>query len=214
MEPATFFDPSALAIVGGGTLLAAILRTPARDLVRAVRALRTLARRPFSADPLLAQTAAQARIAQRCGVVTLDRAVITDPDLAVAVAAIVDGATPAEIAALLQDRRRARIARHVAAADVWSAAAEAAPAMGMIGTLVGLTRMFADMDDVSAIGAGMAVALLATLYGALLANLALAPVAARLRTAGRREADERARLAEPLIALAAREKPLQLRPAA
>lgn len=215
MELATFYDPAALAIVGGGTLAATVLRTPAADLARAIVALIALPRRRFDAEPLLHQLGALARIAQRCGVVTLDRSVITDPDLAAGIAAIVDGASPAEIEAGFRDRRRARIERHVAAADAWAAAAELAPAMGMIGTLIGLARMFAAMDDVAAIGAGMAVALLATLYGAVLANLILSPVAARLRAAGRREAAERARLEAPLVALARRETPAhQLRPAA
>lgn len=82
--------------------------------------------------------------------------------------------------------------------------------MGMVGTLIGLARMFAAMDDVATIGAGMAVALLATLYGAVLANLVLQPIAGRLRGAARAEAFERARLEAPLVALARREAPLAL----
>ena len=61
------FDPVALAIVGGGTILGVVLRTPARDLVRAIAALRTLGRARFGADPLLAQIAAQGRIARGHG---------------------------------------------------------------------------------------------------------------------------------------------------
>lgn len=79
--------------------------------------------------------------------------------------------------------------------------------MGMVGTLVGLVRLFAGMSDPHAIGAGMAVALLATLYGALVSNLVAGPIAARLRARARAEAFERTRLAEPLRALAAREAP-------
>ena len=84
---------------------------------------------------------------------------------------------PREVEALLRYHRQARIARHVAIADVWSSAAEAAPAMGMVGTLIGLASMFASMTDPKAIGGAMAIALLATLYGALLANLVLTPIA-------------------------------------
>ncbi|WP_267395476.1 MULTISPECIES: MotA/TolQ/ExbB proton channel family protein [unclassified Sphingomonas] len=204
---AQLFDPLALAIVGGGTAVATMLRTPSRDLGRALRALRTLGRKPFSAEPLLDQITAQARIAKRHGVVALDRVVNADPDIAAAVALIVDGASASDVEALLQHRRRARIERHVAAADVWSGAAEAAPAMGMVGTLVGLATMFATMNDPRAIGAAMAIALLATLYGALFANLLLMPVCNRLRAAGRVEAFERTRIEAPLVALALRETP-------
>ena len=207
MHPATLFDPLALALVAGGTALATALRTPVRDLARAVRAVGTLARPRFTAAPLLRQLTAQARIAQRHGALALDRSVIADPDLAAGIAAVVDGATPDAVAALLDARRNARIERHAAAADAWAHAAEAAPAMGMVGTLVGLAAMFADMTDPQAIGAAMAVALLATLYGALLANLVAQPIAHRLRAAARAEANERARLVAPLTALAAREAP-------
>lgn len=207
MMLAQLFDPVACAIVGGGTLLATMLRAPARDAVRAVSALRVLVRRRFTADALLEQIAAQSRIAKRHGIVALDRSVIADPDVAAAIAAIVDGAIPREVEALLRYRRQARIERHVAAADVWSGAAEAAPAMGMVGTLVGLAGMFANLTDPKAIGGAMAIALLATLYGALLANLMLMPICHRLRTAGRAEAFERIRLEAPLVALALRETP-------
>lgn len=204
---APFLDPIAFAIVAGGTLLAICLRSHARDLGRAIAALGTLARRRFDAAPILDQIAALGRIARGHGVMTLNRSVIADPDVAAAIAAIVDGATPGDVATLVAHRRRARVERHLAAIEVWSGAAEIAPAMGMIGTLIGLVGMFVTMSDPDAIGAAMAVALLATLYGALLANLVAAPVAARLRRAAKIEAFERARFEAPLIALAERECP-------
>ncbi|MCP3736191.1 MotA/TolQ/ExbB proton channel family protein [Sphingomonas sp. RP10(2022)] len=204
---AQLFDPAAFAIVVGGTAAATILRSPLRDVARAVSALRVLVRRRFAADILLEQIAAQSRIAKRHGVIALDRSVIADPDVAAAIAAIVDGAIPREVEGVLRYHRQARIERHVAAADVWSAAAEAAPAMGMVGTLIGLAGMFANMTDPKAIGSAMAIALLATLYGALLANLVLMPICHRLRAAGRIEAFERVRVEAPLVALALRETP-------
>ncbi|WP_010161466.1 motility protein A [Sphingomonas sp. PAMC 26617] len=207
MTLAPFLDPIAFAIVVGGTLTAVVLRTPAGDLGRGIAALRMLAAPRFAADPLVEQIAAFGRIAKRHGVLALDRSVIADPDIAAAVAAIVDGAAPEEIAELLRQRRRARAERAAASAELWSGAAETAPAMGMVGTLIGLVGMFVKMQDPRAIGASMAVALLATLYGALLANLVLAPIAARLRRIARDEAVDRLRLEPPLIALATREQP-------
>ena len=207
-------DPLALAIVGGGTALGIVLRTPLPDLIRAIAALRVLGRHRVAAEPWLDQIAAQSRIARGHGTMALDRSIITDPDIAAAIAAIVDGADGDGIAALLRHRRHARIERHVAAAEVWAGGAELAPAMGMVGTLIGLALMFATMTDPAAIGGAMAVALLATLYGALFANLVFLPIANRLRSAGRAEAFERARLEAPLIALADRERPLAFRSAA
>ena len=204
---AQLLDPVAFAIVGGGTALGVVLRTPMRDVGRALAALRTLGRRRFTAEPLINQIVVQGRIARGHGVFALDRAVITDPDLATGITAIVDGADAEGVTALVAHARRARIERHTAAADVWAGAAELAPAMGMVGTLVGLARMFATMRDPAAIGAAMAIALLATLYGALLANLLFMPLANRLRVAARAEAFQRARIEAPLAALAAREAP-------
>ncbi|MDV3182666.1 MAG: MotA/TolQ/ExbB proton channel family protein, partial [Candidatus Phytoplasma australasiaticum] len=70
--------------------------------------------------------------------------------------------------------------RHAAVHAFWGAAADAAPAMGMIGTVIGLIRIFGAMDDPTAIGPGMALALATTLYGMVVANLVAGPIAARL----------------------------------
>ncbi len=205
-------DPAALAIVCGGTVLAVCLRSPLREVGRAVVALRTLGRSRFDAEPLLAQITALGRIAKRHGVIALDRSVIADPDVKAGIAAIVDGAGGGDVQTLIDHRREARIERHLAVADIWCGAAEVAPAMGMVGTLIGLARMFATMSDPSAIGGAMAIALLATLYGALIANLIAAPIASRLRANARAEAFERARIAGPLVALAEREVPRGVMP--
>lgn len=202
-----YLDPVAAGIVGGGTLLAVLLRSDLRDLGRAVAALRVLPQRRFRAEPLIDQIGALGRIAARHGVMALDRSVIADADVSAAIAAIVDGSDPDRVQAMIRHARQARIERHLAAAEVWASAAEVAPAMGMVGTLIGLVKMFLSMNDPTAIGGAMAVALLATLYGALLASLMAMPVAARLRRMARGEAFERARLEAPLVAMAAREAP-------
>ena len=203
MTPGTYLDPLALGIVGGGTVLAALLRSPLTDCGRAVRALGVLHRRtPFDGDAAVAQVAAFGRIARKHGTASLDRNVVADPDIAAALALLAEGRPSIEVAAELAHRRRARIERHCAAADAWAGAAEAAPAMGMVGTLVGLVAMFTQMTDPQAIGSAMAVALLATLYGALIGNLVAAPIANRLRTLARREAFARERIEAPLAALA------------
>ncbi len=206
---APFLDPAAAAIVGGGTLLATLLRAPLRDVGRSIGALRTVGRRDFDATPLVEQIAALSRIAKRHGVMALDRSVIADPDVAAAIAMIVDGKGAGEVEELLRARRRARVERHAAAADVWAGAAEVAPAMGMVGTLIGLVGMFMKMQDPSAIGAAMAVALLATLYGALIGNLIAMPVAAPSNAPRKRDSlsDNRRALAARRSASARRRSP-------
>ncbi len=204
--PGIFLDPLAIGIVLGGTAASMVLRSRLRDVIRSVAALGTLWRRPFDATPLLVQTAALERIARRHGVLSLDRSVIDDADMAAAVQAIVDGASADRVTALVTARIDARADRHRAAIEVWTGAAEAAPAMGLIGTILGLVQMFAAMTDPDTIGAAMAVALLATLYGALVANLIAMPIASRLKRLARTEAAERQRLIAPLAALAKLER--------
>lgn len=206
IAPGIFLDPLAIGIVLGGTAASIVLRNQLRDVVRSIAALRTLWRKPFDAAPLLAQTAALERIAKRHGVLALDRSVIDDPDMAAAVQAAVDGASADQVTSLVAARIDARADRHRAAIEVWTGAAEAAPAMGLIGTILGLVQMFAAMTDPDTIGAAMAVALLATLYGALVANLIAMPLAARLKRLARTEAAERQRLIAPLAALAKLER--------
>lgn len=201
-----YWDPIALAIVGGGTVLATLLRTPFAELRRAGAALRVLARRPFAAEPAIEQIAALQRIARRHGLLALDRTVVSDPDIADAIALAVDGGTAEDVAALAADRRMARWERHQAAIEAWAGAAEVAPAMGLVGTVIGLIRMFTALDDLSVLGHAMAVALLTTLYGAVLGTLVAAPIAARLRRIAEHEFAERARLEAPLAALVPRER--------
>ncbi|WP_326523263.1 motility protein A [Sphingomonas sp.] len=211
---APFLDPLAFAIVGGGTVAATLLRTPSRDLFRGIAAIGCLARKPFDAGALVTQVDALTRITARHGVMQLDRSVIRDADVEAAIHAIVDGADGAKVAHIIDDRRTARFERQRAAADMWAGAAELAPAMGMVGTLIGLVRLFTSMTDPAVIGHAMAIAVLATLYGALIGNLVCLPVATRLKRLARAEYIERGRLAAPLAALADRELPQTQRTAA
>ena len=201
-----FLDPAAIGIVAGGTVVATLLRTSLGDVGRGVAALGVLARKPFDATPLVDQIAALGRIARRHGMHALDRSVIADHDVAAAVAGIVDGATPDEIMRQLDERRRARILRHAAAADMWAGAAEVAPAMGMIGTVVGLILMFSKMNDPAAMGPAMGIAMLTTLYGLILAFGIAGPIAARLERLSEAECAWQGRVAERLLALARAEE--------
>lgn len=213
IDPAIFFDPMALGIVGGGTLLATAARGPWRDTANAVRALPVLWRKPFDFAPARAELAGAERIATAKSLLAIDSQLLRDPDVSRGVEAVLDGHAPDLVENVLDQLRNARTDRHAIVHDWWSAAAESAPALGMVGTLIGLVQLFRVMDDPAAIGGAMAVALLATLYGALLANLIAAPVAARLRRLSRAEELERRALVKPFRAFAARELPSSRRAA-
>lgn len=211
LDVSILFDPLALAIVVGGTVVATALRGPLADTRAALGAVRAAVRPPFDFDAARAELATAERLSQAKGVLAVDAHTIRDADVAAGVEAVAAGADANAVEHLLATRRAARRERHMIVHDWWTAAAETAPAMGMIGTLLGLVRLFQAMDDPSAIGAAMAVALLATLYGALVANLVAAPLAARLQRLSRAEEDGRRLLVRPFRAYAERETPPALR---
>lgn len=207
-SPADLFDPLSLLIVLGGTVAAAAMSGTGGDLKRALRALRPL----FGARPVRdAEAADQAtrqiqRIADYRGIVAADR-VRTPVDFVMRAARRLAEAEDAQAyrewaAETLSTRR----ARHAGAIGIWRSAAEAAPAMGMIGTVLGLIGMFAGMDDVGAMGPAMATAMLTTLYGLVLAAGVAGPVATRLERLSAAELVWQQKVLQRLEALARAEE--------
>lgn len=101
------------------------------------------------------------------------------PFLFKAVQLVVDGSTAEEIEQFLRREASTISAKHLRAVDFLRRAGEVAPAMGLIGTLIGLVEMLGNLADPSSIGPSMAVALLTTFYGAVLAHLVFIPLAAK-----------------------------------
>lgn len=187
-----FLDLASVAIVIGGTIAVTIASVGAGGVTALPRALgRALARR--GDDPIRAarRVIGLADIARRKGVLALqgelDRP--SDPPfLRAGLRTVVDGAGPDE-ATQIMAAEAAAIAEHGrVAVDTLRRAAEVAPAMGLIGTLIGLVQMLGRLSDPSAIGPALAVALLTTLYGAIIANMILAPLATKLERDAEREA--------------------------
>jgi chemotaxis protein MotA len=179
---AIFLNPAAIVLVFGGAAVVAAVRSTGRDLARAVAALKPLVLTRADQQAQAARVAVN-RIIERTsvsGIATADRAPLVEHFLARAAAKLADSRDPGTFAKWAEAELAARAERHAAVHAVWRAAADAAPAMGMIGTVLGLIRMFAAMDDPAAIGPGMALALLTTLYGVIVANCIAGPIAARL----------------------------------
>ena len=93
---------------------------------------------------------------------------------------VVDGTPSEEVEAIMRKDMNATIGRHQKGANILRKAGDVAPAMGLIGTLIGLVQMLGNLDDPSSIGPSMAVALLTTFYGAVLANMVFMPLAGKL----------------------------------
>ncbi|MDP6174967.1 MAG: MotA/TolQ/ExbB proton channel family protein, partial [Rhodospirillales bacterium] len=93
---------------------------------------------------------------------------------------IVDGTPTGEVETIMRRDMQATLQRHRRSAAVLRRAAEFSPAMGLIGTLIGLVQMLGNLDDPTTIGPSMAIALLTTFYGAVLANMVFIPLASKL----------------------------------
>ena len=107
---------------------------------------------------------------------------IKDPFFTKGVMLMIDGVEPAALSRILNTELEYVAERHRMGAEIFMTMGNFAPAMGMMGTLIGLVKMLMQMDDPSSIGPAMAVALLTTFYGVILANLIFLPIAGKLKT--------------------------------
>jgi chemotaxis protein MotA len=187
----SFVEPAALLIVLGGTAAVTTISFSVADVARVPLLLRkTLesgADAPAEAVARLVRLAEQAR---RDGLLSLDDRLpllADQPLLQRGVALVVDGATEDDVARALELELNAMAGRHQQAAGVLRRAAEVAPAMGLIGTLIGLVQMLGRLEDPSSIGPAMAVALLTTFYGAVLGHMVLTPLAVKLEGTSQNE---------------------------
>lgn len=211
---AQFVDPLSLAIVFGGALLVAIVRSTRGDIARAFAAFGPLFRAQPDADAEAAQRAVNAieALAHVRGIACVDRIDTVAPFLKLAAYKLSDAASGDAFAEWARDELDGRRRRHDAAAGFWRAAADAGPAMGMIGTIIGLIGMFASMDDSAAVGPSMALAMLTTLYGVIVSGAIAGPIAARLERLSEAELAWQTRALERLERLARAELPAIVRP--
>ena len=179
-----YADLPAFLMVFGGTAAVTLVSFSLDDAVKLPEIIRTTL---FHKIPLASNSAlrlvALADLARLQGFMALEGQLSNLQDdrfLVKAMALVVDNTTPEVIGAELRLELQAILARHQRAASMLRRAGEVAPAMGLVGTLVGLVRMLSSLDNPSSIGPAMAVAILATLYGAVLANMVLLPLAHKL----------------------------------
>lgn len=212
--PLVFINVPSLLLVFGGTLAAVTLATSWTEVCAAWRAaLASLA----DDAPDLRMTAMSllhlAEIARLRGTLALQPEIDrmgTTSYLRQAMLLAIDGVNEEELDSVLRIESQARTERGKQSASVLRRAADCAPAMGLIGTLIGLVQMLGQLDDPSAIGPSMAIALLTTFYGAVLANIVLTPLAVRVERRVADEATGRAVIRLGALSIAQRENPRRL----
>ena len=180
-EPASFVNPPSLMIVVGGTLMVALLRSSLAEFLSAVKVMgKTFKNKLDQPTDLIDQLVDLAKVARKDGMIALERQEVSNPFLAKGVTLLADGTAPDLIRSTLQRDIAITRMRHKLGAKLFADMGEIAPAMGMIGTLIGLVQMLSNMSDPKAIGPAMAVALLTTMYGAILANVLCIPMSKKL----------------------------------
>jgi len=197
-------DPVALLIVFGGATVSALLRGGRAAFGPAFAALGPYFTADPEADALAAIVAVGKveRIAETKGIVCADRVTTAGRFLREAVRKLAEANNSQAFARWALETLEVRARRHAANVTFWRDLADAAPAMGMCATVLGLVRMFAHMTDPALIGAPMATALVATLWGILLANLIAGPVADRLERLSEAELAWQRRTLDHFCALA------------
>ncbi len=178
----TFVNVPSLLIVLGGAVAVTVLRFTLADVMTALKTGISAALSQNSSTPrmLIEEITELAKKARKEGLIGLDGIEISNDFLKKGIQLCVDGLSFEFIKDALSRERDLFIERHEEGEKIFRAFGDAAPAFGMIGTLVGLVQMLSSMEDPQTIGPAMAVALLTTLYGALISNLIALPIADKL----------------------------------
>lgn len=158
-------------------------------------------------DELIAEVVELAGLARKGGLLSLEGKEVSDDFLAKGIQLLVDGHDPDVVRAILGKEAKLATDRHDVGASIFQQMGDVGPAMGMIGTLIGLVAMLANMSDPKAIGPAMAVALLTTLYGAMMANMLVLPIADKLRLRKDEEGRLKAMIIDALLAIQAGQNP-------
>ncbi|MBN8956584.1 MAG: MotA/TolQ/ExbB proton channel family protein [Rhizobiales bacterium] len=177
-----FISEHAMIIIFGGSFAATLIRFPLASIIHGLPlgAKFAFTLRSVTQRELVDQIAGLAEIARKQGPIGLEKVEVEDPFLAKGIRFVADGYDADFIRDNLERDRDNFLTLLDEGQKIYRAIGDCAPAFGMIGTLIGMVQMFANMTDPSKLGPFMATALLATLYGALVANIFCLPIADKL----------------------------------
>ncbi len=186
----SFIDPTSMTIVIGGTIGVVLVSYPLADVLKLIGiTLKTFMYKMSTPKDTIDELVELSQIVRKEGILALESKMdgVSNPFMAKGLQMAIDGQEPGEIEDILYTEMDKLSQRHAKGADVMAQVGTMAPAMGMIGTLVGLVLMLQNMSDPASIGPSMAIALLTTFYGALIANLIALPMAAKLKSRSKDE---------------------------
>jgi len=185
-----FVDIPSIVIVLLGTIFCTLASHTMKDFLRAVKiGMKSIFVKPPNLPNTIETIVRLATVARREGLLGLENEKLDDRFLARGVRMAVDGIQAEDIRTALSDELSSMKARHKKGVALFKFMAATAPAMGMIGTLIGLVQMLQTLSDPAAIGPSMAVALLTTFYGAIIAFMICTPIAEKLGTRSGEDGD-------------------------
>jgi chemotaxis protein MotA len=185
-----FLDYPSLACVFGGTFAALLMGFPLKNVLSLGKVYKVAFVNKLPDMPAIVDTiVALAEIARREGLLALEKRIesVKDPFIVLGIQMAVDGTRPEIIEEVMRTEIESKAMRHSTGKALLDQLGKYGPAFGMIGTLLGLVIMLGNMADPNSIGPGMAVALLTTLYGALLANTICLPFSEKLNYLNKQE---------------------------
>jgi chemotaxis protein MotA len=205
-----FWDaPSAAMVIGGAVSVTIISYRPSDLKGIAKVGLRTLLFKLPTPQQEIERIIAYANLARKEGLLALEAKLqeVDDKFFAKGIQLVIDGFSADIVRDIMDLEHSFQQQRHAQGKKMIDTVGTMAPAFGMIGTLVGLVQMLANMSDPSSIGSGMAVALLTTFYGAVIANVFMTPLANKLDLRAKEEALLRNLMVEGIVAIQSGEKP-------
>lgn len=204
----TFVNTPSLLVVLGGTIAVTMMKfSLGKFLGAAGIAVKAFLHKPTPPEELIDTAVELAKTARQGGLLALEDAEVPDEFMKSGLGLLIDGHPADIVRSMLTKDMNLTLARHNDGQDIFKAIGDVGPAMGMIGTLIGLVQMLANMDDPKQIGPAMAVALLTTLYGAILANMFALPIADKLAVRSREEGATKSLVIDALIGIQGGQNP-------
>ena len=205
-----FIDPPSALITFGGSFMAILTSYTLSDFIGGFKTFTLIFKTSaMNVSEIIQKIIDLSNVARKEGLLSLEEAAseIDDDFLKKGILLVVDGTDPELVRAIMETELASVEGRHKDKIGFWEAIASMGPAWGMIGTLIGLINMLRDLSDFASIGPNMAVALVTTLYGAVLANWVCNPVAAKLKAKNAEEMMVKEIEVEGLLSIQAGENP-------
>lgn len=205
-----FIDPASIMIVFGGLVSALLISYPMNEVGDNIKAMGLIFKEnTIKPEDLVGQINELAQAARREGLLVLEEKArdMEDKFMQKGIMLMVDGTDPELIRDILETELSFMEERHKSKQGFWSYVSDLGPAWGMIGTLIGLVNMLAALSDPSTLGPKMAVALITTFYGSVLANFVATPTVEKLKGKTSVEVLARQMMIEGLLSIQAGENP-------